>query len=146
MHMVGAHTEPPSATIYQCWQTPSNPATIGTLADHKSSISLTETRASDFGDTVGVVHYKASVDKTTQMTRHADAQNKNTKRLAYGWRQDIGIADEYKSYQTRFIDLLSEFQHMWDCCLGRVNTAKHQIELLEPSTRLIHSAIYRADP
>lgn len=35
---------------------------------------------------------------------------------------------------------------MWDSRPGRINTAKHQIEFLEPSTEPVHSATCRAGP
>lgn len=40
--------------------------------------------------------------------------------------------------------MLPEFQYMCNGSLGRINTAKHRIELLGPSTRPVHSAPYCA--
>lgn len=40
--------------------------------------------------------------------------------------------------------MLSELKSMWDGQLGRVDTAKHHIEILSPDTARVHSASYRA--
>lgn len=80
------------------------------------------------------------------MERQADVQDEDTKRFAHSWRQEVDIADKYGSYQTRILDMFSEFQHIWNGCLGRINTAKHPIKLLKLSTRPVHSAPYRVGP
>lgn len=56
--------------------------------------------------------------------------------------RDTGIADTYKSYQTRFSDILSEIPQIWNDRLRRNKTAKDPVKLLEMSTQIIHSAPY----
>lgn len=43
-----------------------------------------------------------------------------------------------------FIEMLTESLSMWDVHLGRINAAKHQVQLLKDNTQPIHSAPYRA--
>lgn len=145
-HIFIAYAEFPLPTIYHRQQTPSNPATKRTSEKHKSGTSSTKTRATDSNDTVRVVHYKGPVDRATQIERHADIQNKNTERLVHGWRQDIGIVYKYGSYQTRFLCMLSDFYHIRAARPECINTAEHRIKLLKPSTRPLHSALYRVGP
>lgn len=64
--------------------------------------------------------------------------------ISHGWRQGIRIDEKFGSYRKRFIDVLSKFQHIWDSLHGRITTANNRIEFLEPVTRSIQSALYRA--
>lgn len=113
---------------------------------HKSKTLFSKTRAFDFDDTVEAINYKAYAEKTAQMERHADVQNEDTKRLAHDWRQDVGIVNKYKLCQTQSLDMFSEFQEMWNGRIEQTVTAQRQIELLEPTTRSLHSSSYLAGP
>lgn len=145
-HMIVAHTESSLPTINHCWRAFSNPAAVGTPKKHKHKISSTETKTSSSDDTVKAVRYKAPIDRAKQIERHADVQDEDTKRLAHGWRQEIGIADKHGSYQTRFLDMFLEFQHIRDGRLGRTNTAKHRIKSIDLSTLPVRSVPNRAGP
>lgn len=78
------------------------------------------------------------------MENHANVQDEDTNRLTHDWREKIDISDKYGKHRGDIIYILSQFEHMWDGHLGRITTAKHRIELLEPTTRSVHSAPYRA--
>lgn len=77
-HMVIAHTEPPPQTIHHRWRTASPPAAIETSNVHMFRTPSTETRAFDLDEVVGAGHYKASVDRTTQIGQRADVQDEDT--------------------------------------------------------------------
>lgn len=94
-HMVVAQTDLPPPTIFRCIQTTSNPAAIGIAEERESKTLLTEIKVFGFNDTVGVVQYKAPAGRATQMEGHIDVQNEDTKCLAHGWREEMGIADKY---------------------------------------------------
>lgn len=95
---------------------------------------------------MSAVNYKPPLDRTTQQERHATVQNKDTERLTHDWRNKIDISEKYDEYQNSFVDMLSQFQHLWDGHLGRIATAKHRIELIDPTTLPVHSVPYRACP
>lgn len=78
------------------------------------------------------------------MEQNADVRDKNMERLVHGWPQKLGIADKYWSYKTWIFDTLLELQHDWDGQQGRDSTVKIRINLMEPSTRSVHSASYHA--
>lgn len=48
------------------------------------------------------------------------------------------------SMGTRFLNIFSEFQHMWDGHLGLIKAATRLIELTSIAERLIHLAPYLA--
>lgn len=67
-------------------------------------------------------------------------------RHLHGWYEEIDIANKYRSYQTRFLDMLSKSQHMLDDRLGHAISAKHGTKLLESMKQLVHSVPYRVGP
>lgn len=42
--------------------------------------------------------------------------------------------------------MLMHFKHVWDGHLGCITTATHPIEMIDPTTRPVDSAPYRAEP
>lgn len=42
--------------------------------------------------------------------------------------------------------MLTEFKSMWDGLFGRIDFAKHRIDLINDKVSLVHSTQYRAGP
>lgn len=114
--------------------------------EHEARQAFTEKRASHLEDTLAGIHFKALAARTTQIARHYDEQNEDTKRFADGWRQGTTIVDRYELYQTWFINIFSELQQLRDGCLRYISTAEHQIEFFEPYTRPVHFTTYLGGP
>lgn len=45
------------------------------------------------------------------------------------WEDEVEISDDYLQYCTKFIEVLSEIESMWEGNLDRTAVAKHEIEL-----------------
>lgn len=56
------------------------------------------------------------------------------------------IHNKYQSQREEFLQLLSELEDISDEHLGRITTAKHQIELKSEDTRPLYRALYSANP
>lgn len=80
------------------------------------------------------------------MERDADVQEKHIECFAHGWKQEIDVADKIKYYGKRFLNALSESQHMCDRRLRCITTAKHQTDFHKSSNRPVHSALYCTSP
>lgn len=80
------------------------------------------------------------------MARHTDALQEDSQQLTHNWPDEVDLSNNYGQYCQQFIDMLSEFEHMWDRHLGRINAAKHRIELNDRNTAPVHSTPYRAGP
>lgn len=83
------------------------------------------------------------------MWRHALIQDEESKLLRFlsqDWLEEGYISEKYFAFPTEFIDMLTNFQSMWDGQLRRVSVAKHRIKLFDESTPTVHSAPYRAAP
>lgn len=50
----------------------------------------------------------------------------------------------YKTHIDEFLQLITEFEDIWDGYLDRIKTAEHQIELTSSNTRPVYSALFRA--
>lgn len=53
---------------------------------------------------------------------------------------------QYKAQKQPFIDMLSQFDSMWDGHHGCVTMGKHRIELLQPEKAPVHAAPYQTGP
>lgn len=80
-----------------------------------------------------------------EMKRHETVQDKNSLNLLHKLLFDTEIAEKYDDWQTKFVNTLLQFEHTWDKHLGSISTVKQRIELLELTTRSVHSAPYFAD-
>lgn len=56
------------------------------------------------------------------------------------------IADEYDKHRPKFQELLEAFSNMLYGYVARIMTAKNLIVQTEDSIRLVHRALYRAEP
>lgn len=78
------------------------------------------------------------------MTRHKIVKSKDFQRLVQDLQHEGNISETYSEYESRFIDVLTQFFYMWDKHLGRIRIEKYRIKLLS-NVNLVHSAPYRAD-
>lgn len=78
---------------------------IGTPhVDSNPSIPSTELHSN-----VSIKRYKPTKDKQAQMSRHTEAQDENTSRLAQDWWHEAHPLDNYFAYHDKFVSLLAEF-------------------------------------
>ena len=59
------------------------------------------------------------------------------------WKQQIDMGVEDPATRERILDMLGEFEEMWNGRLGRIDAAKHRIQLT-PEARPVFQAPYRA--
>lgn len=60
------------------------------------------------------MHYKPSVDKDTQMSRHKAVELHEDEKLKVDRREEIQLLDEYTWYGKQGLEMLTKFQSTWD--------------------------------
>lgn len=104
---------------------------VAHLTDSSAHISTTKAAllSTDL-ETIGAAHYKPSVDRDTQMTRHNGVEARDDQTLKLDWNSEMQPSDDYAKYHEQLLDMLSVFQFVWDGRLGKANITKHCIELI----------------
>lgn len=64
--------------------------------------------------------------------------------LTKNWRPELPISEKYNADKDRYLQLLSEFQNMWNGRLYHIETEYHQIELIPTNMHLMYKTSYRA--
>lgn len=95
---------------------------------------------------VGAVHYKHRTDRKFQINEDIRQEQVAIAQLHKNWCKEVTASAWYYAYLEPFMNILSQFQLMWNGLLGRINVSKHWIELLQPDKASLHSASDRADP
>lgn len=62
------------------------------------------------------------------------------------WRAKVEISNDHNAGRAKFLNMLSEFQHVWEGHLSRIKAAKHRIKLTSGGDWAFHSAPYRVGP
>lgn len=70
----------------------------------------------------------------------------NTPTKNKDWRNRRNIFSEYAPYHIRFINMLEQFQGMWDAHLGEPSAATCRVESSSPEARRIYVVPYPAGP
>lgn len=94
---------------------------------------------------LGAGHHEPSADKNTQITHQKKREASDDQNLRLDWKSEVQLSDDSKKYHD-FLNMLSDFQFMWNSQLGQVCIAEHRIELTDNNTKLIHSVPYQAGP
>lgn len=55
------------------------------------------------------------------------------------------LVASHVEFEAKFIEILSDFQSMWDDHLSRVNVGKHRVKLSLAEAKPSHSAPHEAD-
>lgn len=69
-------------------------------------------------DTAAAVHYKPSVDRNTQMSRHKAVEQHDDEKVKHDWKEKVQLSDIYAGYSKQLPDMLTKIQSMWDGQLG----------------------------
>lgn len=70
--------------------------------------ALLETNA----DIISAAHYKPSVCRETQITRHKDVGGKDDHKFMLDWKSEVQLLDDYTEYHDKFLKMLSKFWSM----------------------------------
>lgn len=95
-------------------------------------------------DMIAAVHYKQSVDRDTQVWPHETVERYEHEKLKHYWKDEVQQLEKYAIYRKQVLEMLIEFQLMWDGHLKAENIAKHCIKLTPEKTQPIHLATYQA--
>lgn len=94
-------------------------------------------------DPIPAVLYKPTLYNEYQIDNHATVQKKDAEKWNEDWRSEVNMPSAYKSYKPGFLEVLSEFEAMWDGHLGLIKAVVHRIELTTIAARRIHSDPYQ---
>lgn len=90
---------------------------------------LSGTKATKCDRPVNVVHYKRTPDRLKQMDNHEVVKEKDEAILKKDWKVDVPLRAKFKDHQPAFLEILKEYESMWDKHRGRIIVAKHRINL-----------------
>lgn len=108
---------------------------LSCMVDKQAFVASVEmTNIESESGTVEPVHYKLSVEKSTQVSRHRAVKELSDEKRTQECRTEVQVLDKYLDFCEKFIDLPSEFRSMWDGHLGQVNIEKYQIMLSRKNT------------
>lgn len=91
-------------------------------------------------------HHLQQIDKLQQIKNHEQVSQEDEIKTTEDCQNDIAIPDKYVDRSYEFPQLLSDLDLMWGERFGRVNTARHRIELTFTYICQVHSASYWASP
>lgn len=93
---------------------------------------------------MNAVHYEPTPERLEQMAEDRNVKETDRTILKKYWRGDVQLPAKIKGRGLAFLEMVGEFEIMWDRHLERVNVAKHRLDLLNEDVRMVHSALYRA--
>lgn len=149
-HMIIADSEPLSSANHD-YQTETQKISVTRTveAQRKSHANLQGSHTSEHIITleaVVTVWYKSNKSSTTRMAQHTTVCYEKNKWLTQNWRNQIILPEKHEEYRKSFLNVLSKFEFMWDGVLGTISTARHLIELVNPTTTPVQSDPYLAGP
>lgn len=110
--MIAAHTSVPPNDKH-AFNCKAPPIAIPKVNSSASSSRISPPNTSDENPKeVFTVHDEPAVDTEMQMSRHTLVQNKDNKRLAQEWRNQVKIPKSYYAYRDEFMDMQTKFQSM----------------------------------
>lgn len=137
---------------------PKKPDPIAASDDHPAPCKETKIAANseaqqaketkrDSPQTLAVaIDYRLIVDKESQIREFTSIKCDTAKQLATDWIDDVAISSHYQAYKQTLIDVLSQFELMWDGHHGRLTISKHRMKLFQPDTVPKHPAPSRDGP
>lgn len=60
--------------------------------------------------------------------------------------KDATLDEEYSSYRDKFINMLTEFEHMWNVPLAFLQKKPPRFEVEKTDSQPVHSASYNVGP
>lgn len=78
---------------------------------------------------VSAVHHKSTESRRTQIRRHNVVQDDYLKKETHIWRDEVKLFDRYSAYRADFIEMLTDFQLIWNSPIGCICVSKELIEI-----------------
>lgn len=91
------------------------------------------------------VIYKKLESQESQMNLPGQVQKADTDASKLNQKEDVKIIEDCRQYRQISVQMLENFETIWDGPFGGTNVAKHCIELETPSRRSVQSTSYRAE-
>lgn len=91
-------------------------------------------------DKVPAVYYHKEESKELQGDRHKNVETIDSEVLQKDWGEQVNASQSYDRYRQDILEMLQEFQHLWDGRPGRIRMAKYCIKITLPDIRPINSA------
>lgn len=120
---------------------------ISHTVNKPATVVSTESTVSEYKpNMVDAVQYKTSVERGTRMSRHKAVDEQDEENLKLDWNKEVHFSNEYTGFRDKFLDMLCEFQFMWNGHMKQVNMAENLTKIKFKNIRSIHSASYQAGP
>lgn len=103
-------------------------------------------KAIENGSSVNAVHHKRALDRLEQMAEQNAVKKKDEAILKKDWKEDVQLRAKFKLHGPAFLEIVGEFENVWDGQLERINVEKHRMNFFNDYVRPFHSAIYQAGP
>lgn len=93
-------------------------------------------------DSLNLVNHNQQIDRLRQMANREQVKQEDKARITKDWRSETTIPEEYKMHRDEFLQLLCEFENIWDGRQSRIKTGKHQIKLMSKEICRVHIVQY----
>lgn len=77
---------------------------------------------------VNVVHKREVEDQQTQIEGDIKVENEGPEQKEHDWRNQVKVDVKLDTYGNKFMDVMTEFESLWDGRLGCISPSKHCIE------------------
>lgn len=94
---------------------------------------------------LSAVQYEAAESRDFQIFWHT-ALSESFSQNVHNLQEEFRLLDKYSQYCTEFINLIPEFQKIWESQFGGITVVKHRINLLKDNVLPVPSVLFRANP
>lgn len=95
---------------------------------------------------VNAVHYNSEPHSLDQMAKQEAGKERVEGALEKDWFKDVQLPAKFEEHHPAFLDIVKEFQSMWDGHLEHIFVAKLLIDLISDEVWPVHFTLYQAMP
>lgn len=101
-------------------------------------------KATKRSSTISAVHYQPVPDRLDQIVELDVVKVSKEETIKKHWREGVQLPAKFNEHRPAILDMLTEFQSMFDGHLGRINVAKDRVYLFYNEVRPVRLSSYRA--
>lgn len=80
-------------------------------------------------DSANVVLYRPAPNRLQVIHLYQTVQSNVDDSLKNDWREEEKAGDQYERHRPELLEMIEDFEEMWDGYPGRITTSRQQIEL-----------------
>lgn len=80
------------------------------------------------------------------MKEHENVKERDEETLKKDWCKEEQLPPNFEQLSSAYLEMLTEFESIWDGRLGRINASRHQDDSTNDQVRPVFSVVYWAKP